>query len=143
MEVGVRVHETIARPVSEVRAYLTDPANDPIWIGGIETARILDGDAVVVGARVERVARFLGRRIEYVNEVVALDDGQLAMKSVQAPFPMEVAYRFAGREGATDVTIDASGDVGRFFGLVRPLVQAMLRRNIRRDLARLKDILEA
>src|ERR671914_552156 len=69
MPIDVSVTGTIGRPPEEVAAYLRDPANDTEWIGGLRSARLLTPEPVAVGSRVERVAGFLGRRVEYVTEV--------------------------------------------------------------------------
>jgi hypothetical protein len=100
-------------------------------------AELLGGSPVAVGSRVRRVASFLGRRVEYVNEILALDAAQLDMRSVEAPFPMRITYRFEpAADDGTDVTNHVRGGGPR---LLAPLV----RRNVQRDLERLRDVLEA
>ncbi len=143
MEVAVSVTITIRRPREVVAAYLFDSANDPRWIGGLRSARTLTPGPIAVGSQVERVARFLGRRIEYVNEVVDLSPERLEMRSVKAPFPMHVTYSLRERGDTTEIMNQVDGDVGRFFGLLRPLVRRAMRRNISKDLARLRDQVEA
>lgn len=148
MEIAATVSTTIALPRETVRAYMTDPAHDTEWIGGLRSVRVVTTDttdgSVAVGTHVERVAHFLGRRIEYVNEVVALDDDELDMRSVRSPFPMRVTYRFAERgPNTTEVTIENRGEMRGLFVLFRPLVARMLRRNVSRDLATLKGKLES
>ena len=64
----------IDKPATQVAAYLREPDNDPRWIGGIQSARLLAPRPVGVGSQVERVATFLGRRIEYVNEITETGD---------------------------------------------------------------------
>jgi len=135
VDITARVH--IARDPETVAAYMTDPANDPVWIGGLRSAELLGEPAVAVGSRVRRVARFLGRRIEYVNEILALDSAQLDMRSVKAPFPIHITYRFEpAADGGTDVSNHVRGGGPRLFA---PLV----RRNVQRDLERLRAVLEA
>jgi hypothetical protein len=135
IDITARVH--VAREPSAVAAYMTDPANDPEWIGGLREAELLGDAPVAVGSRVRRVAYFLRRRVEYVNEIVALDDTQLDMKSVKAPFPMRITYRFEpAAEGGTTVSNRVRGGGLR---LLAPLV----RRNVQRDLERLRDVLES
>ncbi len=134
VDITARVH--IDRDPAAVAAYMTDPANDPQWIGGLREAELLDEQPVRVGSRVRRVAYFLRRRVEYVNEVLALDATQLDMRSVKAPFPMHITYRFEPAPGGgTDVSNHVRGGGPR---LLAPLV----RRNVQRDLERLRDLLE-
>jgi hypothetical protein len=144
MPVDATATGTIARPCEEVAAYLRDPANDTTWIGGLRSARLLTPGPVAVGSRVERVASFLGRRVEYVNEIIELTGERLVMRSVRSPFPMRVTYghRQAG-DGATDVSVRVEGDAGRFYALAAPLVGVAVRRSIARDLRNLKRVLEA
>jgi hypothetical protein len=144
MTVDVTATGTIQCPRDHVVAYLRDPANDTTWIGGLRSARLLTPGPVAVGSQVERVATFLGRRVQYVNEVTELGADQLAMRSVRSPFPMRVTYghRDAGG-GATDVSVRVEGDAGRFYGLAAPLLSPAVRRSITRDLRNLKRVLEA
>ena len=137
MSVDITARVRIARDPETVAAYMTDPANDPVWIGGLRSAELLGEPPVAVGSRVRRVARFLGRRIEYVNEILALDSAHLDMRSVKAPFPMHITYRFEpAADGGTDVSNHVRGGGPRLFA---PLV----RRNVQRDLERLRAVLEA
>jgi len=143
MAVDVTVTGSIGRPHDQVAAYLRDPANDPDWIGGIRSARLLTPGPVRVGSQVERVAGFLGRRIQYVNDITELTAGQLAMRSVRSPFPMRVTYghRNAGNS-TTEVSVRVEGDAGRFYALVAPVLGLAVRRSITRDLRNLRRILE-
>jgi hypothetical protein len=134
VDITARVH--VDRGPAVVAAYMTDPANDPQWIGGLREAELLGDPPVGVGSRVRRVASFLGKRIEYVNEVLALDETSLEMRSAKAPFPMHITYRFEPAGGGTDVSNHVRGGGLR---VLAPLV----RRNVQRDLERLRDVLEA
>ena len=142
MPVDVTATGTIGRPREEVAAYLQDPANDTSWIGGLRSARLLTPGQVTVGSRVERVASFLGRRVEYVNEITELTADRLAMRSMRSPFPMRVTYghRDAG-DSTTDVSVRVQGDAARFYALAAPLLGLAVRRSITRDLRNLKRVL--
>ena len=132
----------VGRPRQEVAAYLTDPANDPGWIGGLRSARLVTSPPVGVGSQVERVARFLGRRVEYVNEITELSGTRLAMRSVRSPFPMRVTYGFEDAGGGTEVSVRVQGDASRMYRLADPLLARLVRRSVQRDLRNLKRVLE-
>jgi Polyketide cyclase / dehydrase and lipid transport len=137
MSIDITAQVHVDREPAAVAAYMTDPNNDPQWIGGLREAELLGDGPVEVGSRVRRVASFLGRRVEYVNEILALDDAHLDMRSVKAPFPMQITYRFdPAPGGGTTVSNHVRGGGLR---LLAPLV----RRNVQRDLERLRDHLEA
>jgi hypothetical protein len=143
MAVDVTATGSIDRLPDQVAAYLRDPANDTDWIGGLRSARLLTPGPVRVGSQVERVAGFLGRRVEYVNEITELTADRLVMRSVRSPFPMRITYghRNAG-DSTTEVSVQVEGDAGRFYRLVGPLLGLAVRRSITRDLRNLKQVLE-
>lgn len=145
MPFGASAETRIARPIAEVAAFVMDPENDSAWIGGIQSVTVLTPPPIAIGTRVERVAHFLGRELRYVNDVTALEPGaSLEMRSHSAPFPMTVRYSFAENESSTTTTrVELEGDPGWFFRVAGPLLRLAVRRNLRGDLGRLKDLLEA
>jgi uncharacterized membrane protein len=142
MSIDVTAEVHVSRPREEVAAYMTDPANEPEWIGGRREATLLGDSPVAVGSRVARVASFLGRRVEYVNEITRLEPGRLLdMRSVKAPFPMQITYSFQDHDGGTLVRNRVQGGSG-LISLGSPLFAPIVRRNIRKDLKRLREVLE-
>lgn len=142
---SMRVDESIeiARPAAEVARFMFDWRNDPAWIGGISEARLLGDGDLGVGSQVERVASFLGRRIEYVLEVDEYAPGaRLSMHSVRGPFPMAVAYEVDGGDEAATARVRVGGDASGFYRVARPLLDRQAARSIAGDLRRLKRILE-
>ena len=136
MSIDVTAEVFVRRDRETVAAYMSDPANDEEWIGGVRHARLLGPSPLSVGSQVARVARFLGRRIEYVMEIERLEAGRCVdMRSVAGPFPMRVTYTFEDRE---DGTVARNRVRGGAIGLMGPLV----RRSVQRDLCRLRSRLE-
>jgi hypothetical protein len=139
----VTVERVIARARPEVAAFVMDHRNDPRWIGGITSSELAGEPPIREGSEVRRLARFLGRDVDYVLRVERLEpDALLAMRSVRAPFPMTVAYRFADAREGTRVSIDIGGDPSRWYALAGPLLAAQARRSIAADLGRLAALLE-
>ena len=143
MPLDVTARQSIARPPEEVAAYVFDPVHDTEWIGGITSALILGDKPVEAGTRVSRVARFMGRTIEYVNEITELVPGRrLVMKSVVAPFPMRVTYAFEAEGHGTLASVRVEGDASPMYGLTTPFLSFFVKRNVQGDLRRLKRLLE-
>jgi uncharacterized membrane protein len=143
MSVDVQEAIVIQRPRAEVAAYAMDPANDPAWIGGITGVELLTDPPLRVGTRVRRLARFLGRTIDYVLEVSEHRPAErITMRSVRGPFPMVVGYRFADHGPGTHASIRVQGDAEGFYRLAAPLLAGRVRRDVRGDLERLKRNLE-
>jgi uncharacterized membrane protein len=144
MAVDVETAIVIDRPVAAVAAYAADPGNAPEWYVAIESVEWESPPPVAVGSRVAFVARFLGRRLAYTYEVVEHRPGErLVMRTAQGPFPMETTYTWSRvGDSATRMTLRNSGEPAGFAGLAAPVVAAAMRRANRKDLARLKSVLE-
>jgi carbon monoxide dehydrogenase subunit G len=133
----------IRREPADVAAYMFDPAHDPDWISGISEAESLGPPPIAVGSRVRRRAGFLGRRIDYVMEVVDLvPDRRLAMHAVEAPMPMDVTYEVEPAADGSVARVRVQGDAGGLYRIAGPLIGAQVRRSISSDVERLKQILE-
>jgi uncharacterized membrane protein len=140
----VTVEVRIDRPREEVAAYASDWRNDREWIGALTDVELVTEPPFGVGSQVRRVGSFLGRRVEYVNEVVALDPGRrLVMRSIRAPFPMTVTYEFDDANGGTTMRIRAEGDASGFYRVAGPLLSRAVKKGVARDLATLKAKLDS
>jgi hypothetical protein len=136
----------IARPRAEVAAYAMDPDHATAWYHNIEAVAWRTPRPLARGSRVAFVAHFLGRRITYTYEVVALEPGeQLVMQTAEGPFPMQTTYTFGdGAEaGTTRMILRNRGEPAGFARFTAPMVAAAMRRANRKDLRRLKRLLEA
>jgi uncharacterized protein YndB with AHSA1/START domain len=145
MAVDVRTEIEIARPRVDVAAYAVDPDNAPAWYENIERVEWQTPPPLAVGSRVAFVARFLGRRLAYTYEIRELEPGErLVMSTAEGPFPMETTYTFETLpSGPTRMTLRNRGEPSGFAGVAAPVLAAAMRRANRKDLARVKAILEA
>src|ERR687887_1826439 len=145
MPVDVLTETEIGRPREQVAAYAADPDNATAWYENIERVEWRSEPPLAVGSRVAFVARFLGRRLAYTYEIRELIPGErLVMSTADGPFPMETTYTFQARpNGATRMSLRNRGEPSGFAGVAAPVLAAAMRRTNRKDLARLKEILEA
>jgi hypothetical protein len=146
MPVDVLTEAVIARPRAEVAAYAMDPDNVTAWYANIEAVEWRTPPPLAQGSRVAFVAHFLARRITYTYEVTVLIPGeQLVMQTAEGPFPMQTAYTFGdGPEpGTTRMILRNRGEPAGFGRLAAPMVAAAMRRANRKDLQRLRALLEA
>jgi hypothetical protein len=135
----------IDRSVSEVAAYAADPAHAPEWYKNIETVAWETPPPLRVGSRLGFVARFLGRRLAYTYEIREYQPGEkLVMATAEGPFPMETTYTWSpAGESATRMTLRNRGEPSGFSKVAAPAMAAAMRRANQKDLANLRDILEA
>ena len=145
MPVDVQTETEIKRPREEVAAYASDPERAPAWYENIERVEWKTTPPLDVGSRLAFVARFLGRRLAYTYEVRELVPGQrLVMSTADGPFPMETTYAWADTaSGGTRMTLRNRGEPSGFSKVAAPLVARAMRRANRKDLKRLKEILES
>lgn len=144
MALDVVAETVIRRSTEDVASYATDPDNETEWISGIRESHMLSIGPVAKGTRVERVAKFLGKRVDYVLEVAEHEPNRrLVMRSIKSPFPMDVSYEFESAGDATRMRIRIQGGPGGLLALAAPLTAAAVKRNITSDLRNLKRILES
>jgi uncharacterized protein YndB with AHSA1/START domain len=135
----------IARPPGEVAAYASDPGNVTAWYQNIERVEWKTEPPVAVGSRIAFAARFFGRRLAYTYEVREFAPGRrLVMSTTDGPFPMETTYTWADNaRGGTSMTLRNRGEPSGFSKFAAPMMASAMRRANRKDLERLKRILEA
>jgi len=134
----------IARPRAEVAAFAVDPDNATACYENIEAVEWQSSRPLGVGTRLAFVARFIGRRLAYTYEVAEFVPGErFVMRTAQGPFRMETTYTWedAG-DRATQMTLRNRGEPAGFAKLTAPMVAAAMRRANRKDLERLKAMLE-
>jgi hypothetical protein len=145
MPVDVTTEIEIDRPRLEVASFASDPDNATAWYENIETAEWRSPKPVAAGSRIAFVARFLGRRLSYTYEVEELVPGErFVMRTAEGRFPMETTYAWRDTpSGGTRMTLRNRGEPTGFPKLAAPLMGMAMRRANRKDLRRLKSILEA
>jgi uncharacterized membrane protein len=141
--IDVETAVEITKPLDEVAAFACDPDNAPAWYENIESVEWRSPRPLAVGSRVAFVARFLGRRLIYTYEVEELSGECFTMRTFEGPFPMETTYAWEEvGEGATRMRLRNRGEPSGFGCLMAPVLAAAVRRANRRDLRRLKKVLE-
>jgi hypothetical protein len=142
--VDVHSEIDISRPRAEVAGYASDPDNATAWYENIEAVEWKSSKPVAVGTRLAFVAKFLGRRLAYTYEVREHVPGErFVMSTAEGPFPMETTYTWAdAADGGTRMTLRNRGEPAGFAKVAAPMMASAIRRANRKDLRRLKQILE-
>lgn len=144
MALNVLSEIVIGRPADVVAAYAANPSNAPAWYDNIASSTWETSPPLQAGSRLAFTARFLGRQLAYTYEITDFIPAQrLVMRTAQGPFPMETTYTWqALDDGSTRMTLRNRGQPAGFFRLATPLVAIAVRRANRKDLRKLRAVLE-
>ena len=144
MTVDVQTEIEIDRPRADVAAYASNPDNATSWYKNIRSVEWKSARPLAVGTRVAFVAHFLGRRLVYTYEVKELvADVRFVQSTTEGPFPMETTYLWEDTAtGGTRMRLRNRGEPTGFSKWVAPMMASSMRRANKKDLARLKALME-
>jgi hypothetical protein len=144
MAVDVTTEIVIDLPRAEVAAYASDPDNATTWYANITSVTWRTPPPLAVGSELDFVAQFLGRRLAYTYRVLEhLPGERFVMSTAEGPFPMETTYAWSDAPGGgTRMTLRNQGSPSGFGKVAAPAMAAAMKRANRKDLARLKEVLE-
>jgi uncharacterized membrane protein len=142
--VNVTTDIIINRPLQQVAAFVADPGNAPQWYVNIKSVEWKTPKPLQTGTQIVFTAQFLGRNLEYTYEVAEYNPRQkLVMRTAQGPFPMETTYTWQAIDANnTRMTLTNRGMPAGFSKLFTPFMSMAIRRANRKDLKRLKELLE-
>jgi uncharacterized protein YndB with AHSA1/START domain len=136
---------TINRPPEDVFAVLSDVRNVPLWSPNtIEERMLTDGPMGVGSRRVAVIKGFAGRTTANEAEMVGFEPNRrMVVKSVRSPVPFRITIDFEPVDGDTRLRWTADIRPGGVLRPTGPLMAALYRRVFRRDLRRLRDLMNA
>lgn len=140
----IKASVIVNRPVDEVFAYVTDVKTWPRWESGLLQAEQTSEGPINVGTTFRGTSQALGQRMEWTSEVTDYTPSKSwGQKIVSKGWSTEESLTFEPFEGSTKFTLTSELEMGGFFKLVAPFVARKMQKQIERNLAKLKDILEA
>lgn len=145
MSISVQATVDLARPADEVFDYVSNFENNPVWQGGMESAKFTTEPPLRVGSTYDQVARFLGRTIITSFEVTALEPGRsITIESTSGTFPITVTRTVESTGDAScRAGAQVQGEPGGLFKLAGPLMRRLVEGSVRKDWAKLKELLES
>lgn len=145
----IRVEESVEinRPIKEVFSYTSTPENLPKWAATVrEVRRESPGRGPLKeGERFTATQKALGRGFEAPFEVIDYEPNRRYAHRGAEGHPVPITMVLTYEPMSSDVTRFApriEAEPGGFFGLVGPVFEKVLRRQMRTNLATLKELME-
>jgi uncharacterized membrane protein len=134
---------TIRRAPEEVYAFTSDYHNDVLWRHGVVEMRVAPAGPLKVGSRTRERMSFFGRRLLTEAEVTeVVPNRKTAFRSLSGPISVS-GYRLIEPDGfGTRLTFHLAGELDSIFSAFAPLIRPVFRRQVQRDLVRLRTYLE-
>jgi uncharacterized membrane protein len=143
MTIHIKDSVVIARPVAQVFAFVADHRNLPAWTVGVKNSEKLTGGPPASGSRYRVEGMLLGRTIQSSYQVTAFEPGQGFDGTMTSPmFGFCEQYRFEPDHDATRLSMTATAEPHGIFRFLAPVMAAGIRRQVKADHHRLKNLLE-
>ena len=134
----------INKPAAEVFAFMSEFSNDAKWQGDLVRSEKTSDGPTAVGSTGTFVQKMMGREVQNDVMVTVYEPSKrFGMKTTSGPVQFEALVNLEDMGGGTHLTMNAKGEAGGFFKVAEGLLQKELEKSFERDLARLKQILEA
>ena len=141
MAIKVAHNIEIKRPVEEVFAYTSDPHKQTEWQEGL--VRVEADKPMALGVVTSEVRKVMGREMATEMECVAFEPPNMfSLKSRSGPVEMTFTLTSKTVGDGTQIDVLIEGEPGGFFGIAAPLLQKQVQKDVKKDYAKLKEILE-
>jgi uncharacterized membrane protein len=141
-----RIEESIEikRPVDKVFAYTTEAKNWPKWQSFIPEAEQMSQGPVNIGTTFKGISRMMGRSMRWTAIATEYEaNKKWGKKITSGSVAFEEHMTYTPVEGGTTFTILYDMKVSGFLKLLSPLLVGSMRRETKKSLGNLKNILEA
>jgi uncharacterized membrane protein len=142
--INLNVSTMIYRPIGQVFDFVSTPENDFQWQYGILESAKLSGGTSKIGTLFRSVGHSIGRRIESTFEVIEyIPNRKYGFKSLSGPLQSQTFYTFEIASGSTKVSVSTQTNPVNFFQIGEGVLEKKMKKQLKEDLAMLKEILEA
>jgi len=134
----------IERSPADVFAYLADVSHLTEWQSGVHSAVIEGGGEPCTGARVRESRTLLGKEHATTLEIVEFDPPRLfTLRALDGPALFTVRHELEPSGDDTELTVVVEGEVKHLPAFAAGLMARGAERQFRKDVERLKRVLEA
>ena len=141
--IEITCNALIYQPIKRVFDFISTPENDFQWqYGTLASTRLSDG-LIGLGANFQSVSHLMEHRIQSTFEVTEYEPNRkYGFKSITGPLPSSTSYTFEIIKSCTQVTLSIQANAVNLTGLNENVLEKKLKRQLKENLALLKNILE-
>lgn len=134
----------ISTPIKQVFNFVSTPENDFQWrYGTLATASLTNGLGTA-GTFFRSIGQLMGRRNLSTFEVTEYElDKKYGFKSLSGPLHSKTSYTFESVNGGTRIDIVIQARLSNFFQVTEGTMGKMMKKQLREDIGKLKNVLEA
>jgi hypothetical protein len=134
----------IYQPIKRVFDFISTPENDFQWQYGTLTSTRLSEGAIGIGASFQSIGHLMESRVQSVFEVTEYElNRKYGFKSISGPLQSFTTYTLEILKGCTQVSVFMQANSINLIGLNESVLEKRMKRQIKDNLAMLKNILEA
>ena len=152
--IGFETSVSIARPIEDVFAFVSDPLHFPRWNAAVQSVRKTAGQAAEVGSTYSMERELPSGRARNELEILAHErpsveilaherPSEFGIRTTSGPTPFVYRYRFSSGRAGTLIQLDGSVELPPAASLLAPLAARAVKRGVDTNLAALKRTLEA
>jgi len=142
--ININANTSIYRPITRVFDFISTPENDFQWQYGILASARITGSTTTVGNFFRSDGHLLGLRTQSTYEVTEYEPNKkYGFKSLSGPLQSFTTYTFNPVKGCTQVEMSMQANAVNLVDLNEKVIEKKMKKQIKENLAMLKDILEA
>ena len=141
--IEITCNTLIYQPIRRVFDFISTPENDFQWQYGTLTSTRLSNGLIGLGANFQSVSHFMEHRIQSTFEVTEYEPNRkYGFRSISGPLQSFTTYTFEIIKSCTQVTLSLQANAINLIGLNESVLEKKLKRQLKENLALLKNILE-
>ncbi len=142
--INLNISTMIYRPVTQIFDFVCTPENDFQWQYGTLVSNRLSKDVGALGSFFRSVGHLMGQRVISTFEVTEYEPNKkYGFKSLSGPLNSHTSYTFEMAGGSTKVNISAQMNAVNSLQLNEIILEKKMRKQLKENLALLKEILES